>query len=595
MTPTQHPRRFSRLAHLATLLLVTWNQVAQAEKIPITILHTNDLHSSFEGSGPDALWRDSDRFTEIRGHYARLACTIKSERATRTRRGEPVLLFDAGDFFGGTMFHAIGPSLAEPTSPELEFFSRMGYNAITLGNHDFDAGLLGLERMIEKAKSRGSTPPIVASNLEPLDPSKRSEKNSMVLPAHALIEIKSNLKTLKVGVLGLLAPTAIRLSRPTRDGLRFAGFKDKGAKEEASAFFKAAKISLQALQKERNPDLVVALLHGGEVDQELAKNVAGIDLIISGHTHEKYLRQEGKTIIAQAGAFGEALGRIEIVYDTESKTVALANPKAQADHLIPMDDKACRDKGELTTVQSLKRAASRIVGAEYDKAIFTARTDYPFIHESQLPLGRFVWSRVRTALNRRLGKPVDVYLGTLGALRGEIRVKDKDKGTPLQYSDTFRLLSLGFETLPAAKRGERRDIVPGSPLVLFYLRKSEFKTLLELLEFIGKFKKVAIPATSDNVNYTTRWWGIPLLNRLGDFTIDGKSLDELPDLVSVATTSYIAGFFADLKGLSYGLIRIQPRDAYDNPVKKLKIIDVPREYQLLAEALEEKGAEGGAR
>jgi 2',3'-cyclic-nucleotide 2'-phosphodiesterase (5'-nucleotidase family) len=577
------------------LVFLCWNINAHADKVPITILHTNDLHSAFEGSGPDTHWKNPLQSGEVRGHYARLACTIKAERAARAKSNEPLMLFDGGDFFGGTMFQAIGPGLTEPMSPELEFFARMRYDAITLGNHDFDAGRLGLQRMLDKARARGATTPVVASNLEPLDPSKRTGKNSMTLPAHALLEIKTKSKPLRVGVLGLLAPAGIMLSAPARGGLKFAGFRDKASKQEKSIFFKAARISLQALRKEYNPDLVVALVHGGDIDEELAQKVEGMDVIISGHTHQSYLRREGRTIIAQAGRGGESLGRIRMLYDTEAKSVEFATPNAENEHLIPMDGKACMDQNELASIRELKKAASRAVASAYDRAVFTAKTSYPFKHESQLPLGRFVWSNVRSALNKHLGKPVDVYLGTLGVLRGEIKVTNETTGTPLQFSDIFRILSLGFETIPAGSKRDESNIIPGSPVVLFYLRKGELKTLLEFLEFFGKFAKVAIPATSDNVNYTTRWWGIPLVNRLGGFTVDGKSLDELPDLMSIATTSYIASFFKQLRSMSYGLVRVSPRDAYDVPLKEFKPINVPREYQLLAEALEGSAAKVPAK
>ncbi len=129
-------------------------------KKTFTILHTNDMHSSLVGMGPAA---DYTPFTlnddATRGGYARLATLIAERKQARQDQG-PVLVLDVGDFSMGTAF---GAAIRE-TGGELQLLSRMGYDATTFGNHDFDLGPDGLGRAIGVAAKAGRVPPVVASN-----------------------------------------------------------------------------------------------------------------------------------------------------------------------------------------------------------------------------------------------------------------------------------------------------------------------------------------------------------------------------------------------------------------------------------------------
>ena len=102
-------------------------------KKTFTILHTNDLHSSFIGMGPAA---DYTPFTlnddATRGGYARLAGLITKRKEARKDQG-PVLVLDAGDYSMGTPFGAATREI----SAELQLMALMGYDATTFGNHEF--------------------------------------------------------------------------------------------------------------------------------------------------------------------------------------------------------------------------------------------------------------------------------------------------------------------------------------------------------------------------------------------------------------------------------------------------------------------------
>src|SRR4249920_1344197 len=146
----------------ATLLTGKLSATAQEKsmKKTFTILHTNDMHSTLIGMGPAS---DYTPFTlnddKTRGGYARLAAMIATRRKARAGEG-PVLTLDAGDFSMGTAFAAA----SREVGGELQLMSRMGYDATTFGNHEFDLGPDGLGKAIAVAARAGHVPAVLASN-----------------------------------------------------------------------------------------------------------------------------------------------------------------------------------------------------------------------------------------------------------------------------------------------------------------------------------------------------------------------------------------------------------------------------------------------
>ena len=123
-------------------------------KKTFTILHTNDMHSAFIGMGPASDYTPFElNDDKTRGGYARLAGLIAQRKEARNTEG-PVLVLDAGDYSMGTAFGAA----TRETAGELQLMSRMGYDATTFGNHDFDLGPEGLGKSIGVAsQSRPSS------------------------------------------------------------------------------------------------------------------------------------------------------------------------------------------------------------------------------------------------------------------------------------------------------------------------------------------------------------------------------------------------------------------------------------------------------
>ncbi|MFY8189323.1 MAG: bifunctional metallophosphatase/5'-nucleotidase, partial [Bacteroidia bacterium] len=225
--------------------------LAQTEPKKLTILHTNDWHSRIEP------FPAIDKKLGGKGGAAARAAYINK---VRDEKGE-ILLLDAGDIFQGTpYFNFFGGEL------EYKLMSQMGYDCVTLGNHDFDAGIEGLLKQMPHANFD-----MVNANYD----FSKSALNGKVKPYKIYRK-----QGLKIGVFGL--------------GIELNGIVP--AKLFGNIIYNdpiavANKIA-ETLKKHHKCDLVICLSHLGYkynstkvCDEILATKTAHIDLIIGGHTH----------------------------------------------------------------------------------------------------------------------------------------------------------------------------------------------------------------------------------------------------------------------------------------------------------------------
>jgi len=285
-------RNFIKTGVIATaataLSMDTLDALASGEVKKLTILHTNDVHSRIE---PFPM--DGSRNQGL-GGVARRAALIK-----KVRLQEPnVLLLDAGDIFQGTpYFNLYGGEL------EIKLMSDMGYDAATMGNHDFDNGVEGFYRQLPHANF-----PILVSNYDFSDTVMHKSTQPYKI---------FNKQGLKIGVFGI--------------GLELKGLV--GEQNYKGTIYQdpilKANETADLLKNEFKCDLVICLSHLGYKyadnkvsDQTLALNNDNIDLIIGGHTHT-FLREPqdvknraGKiTTINQVGFAGINLGRVDYYFE----------------------------------------------------------------------------------------------------------------------------------------------------------------------------------------------------------------------------------------------------------------------------------------
>ncbi len=264
-----------------------FNLIGKNKYKKITILFTNDTHSRIE---PFAA---NDKRLANLGGYARRAAMINQIRSEEKN----VLLFDAGDVFQGTpYFNFYNGAL------EYKLMSLMGYNAVTIGNHEFDDGIEGLNKALPAAKFD-----VLSANY---DFSETILKDK--IKPYKIYTIDG----LKVGVFGLgVALEGLVTS------INYGKIKYNDPAE------KAAEIAF-LLKKTEKCDLVVCLSHLGFSykdkqisDVVLAKQSKNIDLIIGGHTHtfmdkpSVYKNSDNEDIIvAQMGWGGTRLGRVDFYF-----------------------------------------------------------------------------------------------------------------------------------------------------------------------------------------------------------------------------------------------------------------------------------------
>lgn len=261
----------------------------------LTILHTNDMHSRIEPFPANA-----GRNAGL-GGMARRAALINKIRS----ESENVLLLDSGDIFQGTpYFNFFGGEL------EFKLMSQMGYDVATVGNHDFDNGLEGLDKMLPNAQFD-----FVNANY---DFSKTILKDRF--KPYKII----NKGAIKVGVFGLgielqgLVPDKLYAETRYNNPILIAREMVDELKNQACHYI----ICLSHLGFKYDSEKVD--------DHKLAEEVSGIDLILGGHTHtflEEPIVYENavghKTIINQVGWAGINLGRIDLSFgSSKSKSFA---------------------------------------------------------------------------------------------------------------------------------------------------------------------------------------------------------------------------------------------------------------------------------
>jgi 5'-nucleotidase len=260
--------------------------------VKLTILHTNDVHSRI-----DPFPMDGGR-NEGKGGAAKRAALIKKIRTDEKN----VLLFDAGDYFQGTpYFNFFSGEI------EIKLMSEMKYDAATIGNHDFDAGIDGLYKQLPHANF-----PIINANYDFSDTIMRDKVEPYKI---------FNKQGLKIGVFGL--------------GIELSGLVPKALTGNTIYNDPIAMANTWStrLKKEMKCDYVICLSHLGYKyennkvsDHTLAENTENIDLIIGGHTHT-FLQNAlplknkagGVVLVNQAGWGGIMLGRVDILFERNRK------------------------------------------------------------------------------------------------------------------------------------------------------------------------------------------------------------------------------------------------------------------------------------
>jgi 2',3'-cyclic-nucleotide 2'-phosphodiesterase (5'-nucleotidase family) len=488
------------------------------------------------------------------GGYARLKSAIDLEKETDPE----AILVDAGDFSMGTPFQTIFQS----DSPELRIMGQMGYDVVTLGNHEFDYRAEGLAESLRAAKASGDKlPQIVQSNITfPID------ENGSLTPT--LSDLKSSLEDygvkdyvvkerngVKIGIFGVMGEDSA-----SKAPMSEAAFKDEIGN---------AKRVVKILKEQEKVDLIICLSHSGtwtkkseSEDEILAKEVPDINVIISGHTHTKLSEPiiVGNTVIGSCESYGKSLGVLKIT-KSKGKDWELNSYKLKPiDESLPEDPEITK----LITVfkDEVQNKYFDQFGMEYDEVV--ARSPFAFQtleelsdHHDESTLGNLISDAYIYAVKKAEGEayedhPVAAAIVPNGTIRGTIFQGD------ITTADAFSISSLGIGP----------DEVPGYPLISVYLTGKELKTVCEVDASITPIMGDAQLYIS-GMNFTFNPNRL-IFNKVTDTSLidaNGEATEIIDSkLYRIVANLYSAQMLSVVGEKSYGLMSVVPKREDGTPI-----------------------------
>lgn len=569
-----------KIAGLLTLLLIltagVLSSAAAGQSFETTVLFTHDLHSHFLPLPT----RDGGET----GGYARLKTVLDRERATHPH----ALVLDAGDFSIGSLFQTLYTTQAA----ELRTMGAMGFDATTLGNHEFDHGGAGFARMLHAAvNSAEPVPALLAANYAPAssNPDQLDIQRAMAaygVKSHMLLERGG----ITYGIFGIMGVDA-------HDCAPTSGF-------ELGDMAQQAQRCVDEL-KENGAQFIICLSHSGtdeeekkSEDEQLAKAVEGIDLIVSGHTHTTLDEPlvVGDTYIVSCGDYSENLGAVTLRWDEDGE-------KELVDYrLIPVDETVPGDAAIAALVEKWKTQVSSEYLARYnwtfDRILTT--TDYDLktpvsgVQEGNV-LGELVADAFQWAVCNLEGDPPNVDTVTVtadGVLRASL------PAGPITVSQAFDVLSMGVGA----------DGTSGYPLVGVYLTGKELKAAAEVDASVTPIMPAAqlyMSGIQYSFNTHRMFFNRVTQVRLAEAPFvngfEAAGLAEIDDdaLYRVVTGMYSAQMLGTVKSKSMGLLSLEPKMADGSPVTDFnacilydKYGNEIKEWYALAAYLEQFGEDG---
>ena len=313
---------------------------AQAEYV-LHVLHTNDFHSRIEPINKYDSTCDAETLEkkECFGGVARLAAAIKAKRDEIKAAGGNVIVVDAGDQYQGSLFYTTYKG-----KDTVEFMNAIGYDAMSLGNHEFDDGPDGTMILLDGAKM-----PVMSGNL---DVSQSNQLNGK-LKDTVTLDVGGE----KIGLVSTLAMDTPETASPGNTVI----FKDD---------LESLKGDVQALT-DAGVTKIIGLTHVGYArDQDYAAQVPGLDAIIGGHSHTLLGPMEGAAgayptmvkaadgtdvPVATAYAYGKYLGHLTLTFDDAGKLTAATGEPILIEQAMPEDEAiAARVKEMAAPIEELR-------------------------------------------------------------------------------------------------------------------------------------------------------------------------------------------------------------------------------------------------
>ena len=386
----------------------------------LTILHTNDIHSRIESINKYDSTCDAESETEGKcfGGVARIK--TKMDELRKQMNNQNVLVLDAGDPFQGSLFYTTYKGEAEA-----EFMESIGYDAMAVGNHEFDDGPAGLAKFIDAVSF-----PVVSGNL---DLSKEKSLSGKVND-HLVLDVGGE----KIGIISALATDTVDTSSPG-DNVIF---------EDEIAALTADVAALEAAGVNK----IIALNHVGlPKDLQIAEAVPGIDVVIGGHSHtlmsnEKegapaYPIMVGSTPVAQAYAYSKYIGKLTITFDDDGNVTAAAGEPVLLDASVTPDAAMLDRIAEMgAPIEEMKQ---RVVATSSD----VVNGDRAVCRVAECPMGNLVADAM---LDRVKDQGVTIAIQNGGGLRASIDAGEVTMGevlTVLPFQNTLSTFQVTGQTI----------------------------------------------------------------------------------------------------------------------------------------------------
>lgn len=263
---------------------------APARDVRFVVLHTNDVHGQVLTR--KGTWIDKQNPPQV-GGLARVAAYVNGVREETRASGAELLVVDAGDWYQGTP-----EGLVEGGVAFVRALTLVGYDAMCIGNHEFDHGIPNLLKLLREGGA-----PAVCANLNP----KGSAERVDWVPAQRFVERGG----IRIALVGLVTPITPEITHADAQTLDFVD----------------PAVALARVQREvaGSADWILPVTHlGVDSDRALARAFPALPLIVGGHSHTllKEGRREGDVLIVQAGTKASVVGRVDLVVHVPASDAA---------------------------------------------------------------------------------------------------------------------------------------------------------------------------------------------------------------------------------------------------------------------------------
>lgn len=420
---------------LASAAVLALSAGAAQADYTLHVLHTNDLHSRIESINKydSTCGAEDEAEGKCFGGIARLATKVAEMR--KELEGQNVILLDAGDQFQGSLFYTTykGKDTAE-------FMNAIGYDAMAVGNHEFDDGPEALSAFIDMVKF-----PLVSGNL---DVSQSNLLNGKVQDT-VVLEVGGE----KIGIISALATDTVETSSPGPNVI----FQDEA---------ESLKADVAALT-EAGVTKIIAIPHTGFVkDKALAEAVPGIDAIVGGHSHtlfsnteegaEKYPIMVGNVPVVSAYAYSKYLGHLVLTFDDEGNLKDAGGDAILLDASVTPDATLAAKIAEMA--KPLDEIRAKVVAetsAEIDGSRDTCRA-------VECAMGNLVADAM---LDRVAAQGVSIAIQNGGGLRSSIDAGPVTMGevlTVLPFQNTLSTFEAKGSTVVAALENGLSQVEEGA-------------------------------------------------------------------------------------------------------------------------------------